>query len=174
MQSIDYKSSFPGASETMTRPTSMDAIDRKILRVVQKDASLTIAEIASRVGLSQTPCWKRLQRLESTGVIKRRIAVLDPAKLGLGITVFVAVEVGDHSGRALTRFATEIAAMDEVMDVYRMAGDVDFMLRVVAPDTAAFDLFYKRLIEAMPLKKVTSRFALESIKSETAFPIANV
>jgi Lrp/AsnC family transcriptional regulator len=150
----------------------MDAIDRKILRVVQKDASLSIAEIASRVGLSQTPCWKRLQRLEASGVIKRRIAVLDPVKLGLGITVFVAIEVGDHSGKALTHFATEIAAMDEVMDFYRMAGDVDFMLRVVASDTAAFDLFYKRLIETMPLKKVTSRFALESIKAETAFPIA--
>ncbi len=156
----------------MSRPTSMDAIDRKILRVVQKDASLSIAEIASRVGLSQTPCWKRLQRLEATGVIKRRIAVLDPVKLGLGITVFVAIEVGDHSGKALAHFATEIAAMDEVMDFYRMAGDVDFMLRVVAPDTAAFDSFYKRLIETMPLKKVTSRFALESIKAETAFPIA--
>lgn len=156
----------------MSRPTSMDAIDRKILRVVQKDAALSIAEIASRVGLSQTPCWKRLQRLEATGVIKRRIAVLDPVKLGLGITVFVAIEVGDHSGTTLTRFATEIAAMDEVMDFYRMAGDVDFMLRVVASDTAAFDMFYKRLIETMPLKKVTSRFALESIKAETAFPIA--
>jgi Lrp/AsnC family transcriptional regulator len=157
----------------MSRPTSMDGIDKKILRIVQKDAALSIAEIASRVGLSQTPCWKRLQRLEATGVIKRRIAVLDPQKLGLGITVFVAIEVGDHSGKTLTRFAAEIAAMDEVMDFYRMAGDVDFMLRVVAPDTAAFDTFYKRLIETMPLKKVTSRFALETVKAETAYPIAN-
>jgi Lrp/AsnC family transcriptional regulator len=150
----------------------MDAIDKKILRIIQKDASLSISEIASRVGLSQTPCWKRLQRLETTGVIKRRVAVLDPAKLGIGITVFVAIEVGDHSGKTLAHLATEIAAMDEVMDFYRMAGDVDFMLRVVAPDTAAFDLFYKRLIDKIPLKKVTSRFALETVKAETAFPIA--
>lgn len=157
----------------MSERRTMDGIDKKILRIVQRDASLSIAEIASRVGLSQTPCWKRLQRLEATGVIKRRIAVLDPVKLGLGITVFVAIEVGDHSGKTLTRFAAEIAAMDEVMDFYRMAGDVDFMLRVVAPDTAAFDQFYRRLIEMMPLKKVTSRFALETVKAETAFPIAN-
>jgi Lrp/AsnC family transcriptional regulator len=150
---------------------NMDAIDKKILRIIQKDASLSISEIASRVGLSQTPCWKRLQRLEATGVIKRRVAVLDPAKLGIGITVFVAIEVGDHSGKTLAHFATQIAAMDEVMDFYRMAGDVDFMLRVVAPDTAAFDQFYKRLIDTMPLKKVTSRFALETVKEETAFPI---
>jgi Lrp/AsnC family transcriptional regulator len=157
----------------MSAPRKMDAIDKKILRIVQKDASLPISEIAAMVGLSQTPCWKRLQRLEATGVIKRRIAVLDPTKLGLGVTVFVAIEVGDHSGKSLARFASEIAAMDEVMDFYRMAGDVDFMLRVVAPDTAAFDSFYKQLIEMMPLKKVTSRFALENIKAETAYPIAN-
>jgi Lrp/AsnC family transcriptional regulator len=149
----------------------MDAIDKKILRIIQKDASLSISEIASRVGLSQTPCWKRLQRLEASGVIKRRVAVLDPAKLGIRITVFVAIEVGDHSGKTLAHFAAQMAAMDEVMDIYRLAGDVDFMLRVVAPDTAAFDLFYKRLIDTMPLKKVTSRVALETMKEETAFPI---
>lgn len=150
----------------------MDAIDREILRIVQKDASLSIAEIAARVGLSQTPCWKRLQRLEASGVIVRRIALLDPLKLGLGITVFVAVELDDHSGKTLARFAAAIATMDEVMESYRMAGDVDFLLRVVAPDTAAFDSFYKRLIETMPLKKVTSRVALQTVKAETAFPIA--
>ena len=105
-------------------------------------------------------------------MIKRRIALLDPMKLGLGITVFVTIEVGDHSAAAQKRFAVELAAMEEVMDFYRMAGEVDYLLRVVVPDTAAFDEFYKRLIEIMPLKKVTSRFALENIKSETAFPIS--
>lgn len=157
----------------MSEPKIMDAIDKRILRIVQKDASLSISEIATQVGLSQTPCWKRIQRLEKSGVIKRRIAILDPIKLGLGITVFVAIEVGDHSGSALARFASDVAGMDEVMDFYRVAGDVDYMLRVVAPDTAAFDAFYKRLIDLMPLKKVTSRFALETIKSETALPIAS-
>ena len=149
----------------------MDVIDKRILRIVQRDARQSIGQIATQVGLSQTPCWKRLQRLDASGVIKRRIALLDPAKLGLGLTVLVSIEVGDHAGNALARFAAEVAAMDEVMEFYRLAGDVDYFLRVVVPDAAAFDGFYKRLIETMPLKKVTSRFALENIKSETAFPI---
>lgn len=157
----------------MSELANLDAIDRRILRLVQKDASLSIAEIAAKVGLSQTPCWKRLQKLEGAGIIKRRIAVLDPVKLGLGITVLVEIEVGDHSAAALARFSTDVAAMEEVMDFYRTAGDVDFTLRVIAPSPAAFDAFYKRLIDLMPLKKVTSRFALETIKSETALPIAS-
>lgn len=156
----------------MSAPVILDAIDKRILRIIQKDASVSISEIASRVGLSQTPCWKRLQRLDAAGVIKRRIALLDPMKLGLGITVFVAIDVGDHSSAALTRFAANVAAMDEVMDFYRMAGEVNYMLRVVVPDMPAFDDFYRRLIEIIPLKNATSRFALENIKSETAFPIA--
>ena len=149
----------------------MDLIDKRILRIVQRDARQSIGQIATQVGLSQTPCWKRLQRLDASGVIKRRIALLDPVKLGLGLTVLVSIEVGDHAGKALARFAAEVAAMDEVMEFYRVAGDIDYFLRVVVPDAAAFDGFYKRLIETMPLKKVTSRFALENIKSETAFPI---
>jgi len=149
----------------------MDLIDKRILRIVQRDARQSIGQIATQVGLSQTPCWKRLQRLDASGVIKRRIALLDPVKLGLGLTVLVSIEVGDHAGKALARFAAEVAAMDEVMEFYRVAGDIDYFLRVVVPHAAAFDAFYMRLIETMPLKKVTSRFALENIKSETAFPI---
>jgi Lrp/AsnC family transcriptional regulator len=149
----------------------MDLIDKRILRIVQRDARQSIGQIATQVGLSQTPCWKRLQRLDASGVIKRRIALLDPVKLGLGLTVLVSIEVGDHAGKALARFAAEVAAMDEVMEFYRVAGDIDYFLRVVVLDAAAFDAFYMRLIETMPLKKVTSRFALENIKSETAFPI---
>src|SRR6187200_3111523 len=102
----------------------MDAIDRKILAVVQEDASLSVAEIGSRVGLSSTPCWKRIQRLEAEGVITRRVALVDPAKIGLGITVFVSIETGDHSQEWLTRFAELVGAIPEVMEVYRMAGDV--------------------------------------------------
>ncbi|MGB6175824.1 MAG: Lrp/AsnC family transcriptional regulator [Methylocella sp.] len=150
----------------------MDMIDRRILRIVQKDASLSIRETSTQVGLSQAACWKRLHRLNASGMIKRRIALLDPVKLGLGLTAFVSVQVGDHSGKAIARFAAEIAAMDEVMECYRMAGGIDYGLRVVVPDAAAFDVFYKRLIETIPLKNVTSRFALENVKSETAFPIA--
>jgi Lrp/AsnC family transcriptional regulator len=155
----------------MNEPKAMDAIDKRILRIVQKDASLSIREIAMQVGLSPTACWKRLRRLDASGVIKRRIALLDPLKVGLGLTAFVSVQVGDHSGKAIARFAAEIAAMEEVMECYRMAGDVDYGLRVVVPDAAAFDIFYKRLIDTIPLKNVKSRFALENVKCETAFPI---
>ncbi len=149
----------------------MDAIDRKILAVVQEDASLSVAEIGQRVGLSSTPCWKRLQRLEADGVILRRVALVAPEKVGLGITVFVSVETGDHSNEWLKRFAEVASAMPEVMEFYRMAGDVDYMLRVVVPDIAGYDTFYKKLIAAVPLKNVTSRFAMERIKSTTALPI---
>ena len=149
----------------------MDAIDRKILAVVQQDASLSVAEIGQRVGLSSTPCWKRLQRLEADGVILGRVALVDPDKVGLGITVFVSIETGDHSQEWLKRFAETVGGMPEVMEFYRMAGDVDYMLRVVVPDIAGYDTFYKKLIATVPLKNVTSRFAMERIKSTTALPI---
>jgi Lrp/AsnC family transcriptional regulator len=138
---------------------------------VQEDASLSVAEIGQRVGLSSTPCWKRLQRLETDGVILRRVALVAPEKIGLGITVFVSVETGDHSNAWLKRFAEVVSAMPEVMEFYRMAGDVDYMLRVVVADIAGYDTFYKKLIAAVPLKNVTSRFAMERIKSTTALPI---
>jgi Lrp/AsnC family transcriptional regulator len=150
----------------------MDAVDRKILAVVQQDASLSVAEVGQRVGLSSTPCWKRLQRLEAEGVIMRRVALVDPDKIGLGITVYVSVETGDHSQEWLKSFAEVVGAMPEVMEFYRMAGDVDYMLRVVVPDIAGYDAFYKKLIGTVPLKNVTSRFAMERIKSTTALPIA--
>jgi Lrp/AsnC family transcriptional regulator, cysteine-sensing transcriptional activator len=150
----------------------MDAVDRKILTVVQQDASLSVAEIGQRVGLSSTPCWKRLQRLEADGVIMRRVALVDPDKIGLGTTVYVSIETGDHSEEWLKRFADVVGAMPEVMEFYRMAGDVDYMLRVVVPDIAGYDVFYKKLIGTVPLKNVTSRFAMERIKSTTALPIA--
>jgi Lrp/AsnC family transcriptional regulator len=149
----------------------MDAIDRKILAVLQENASLAVAEIGSRVGLSSTPCWKRIQRLEADGVIQKRVALVDQARIGLGVTVFVSIETGDHSQDWLERFAKTVGAMPEVMEFYRMAGDVDYMLRVVVPDIAGFDAFYKRLIASVPLTNVTSRFAMEKIKSTTALPI---
>ncbi len=152
----------------------MDAIDRKIIAVVQEDASLSVAEIGQRVGLSSTPCWKRLQKLEAEGVITGRVALIDPEKIGLGITVFVSIETGDHSEEWLARFAELVSAMPEVMEFYRMAGDVDYMLRVVVRDMQSYDTFYKKLIAAVPLKNVTSRFAMERIKSTTALPIGQM
>ena len=149
----------------------MDAIDRKILLTLQEDASLSVAEIGQRVGLSSTPCWKRIQRLEADGVIQKRVAIVDQDKVGLGISVFVSVETDDHSEEWLGGFAGAVSAMPEVMEFYRMAGDVDYMLRVVVQDMQAYDTFYKKLIAASPLKNVTSRFAMEKIKSTTSLPI---
>ncbi|MFI5013750.1 MAG: Lrp/AsnC family transcriptional regulator [Hyphomicrobiales bacterium] len=149
----------------------MDATDRKILTLLQADSSLSIAELAERVHLSQTPCWKRVQKLEAKGIITRRVALVSPEKIGLGLTVFVAIETSDHSTEWLQRFAETVSAMPEVMELYRMAGEVDYQLRVVVADMAAYDLFYKRLIAAMPLKNVTSRFAMERIKQTTALPV---
>jgi Lrp/AsnC family transcriptional regulator len=149
----------------------MDAIDKKILATLQEDASLSVAEIGQRVGLSSTPCWKRIQKLEADGVITKRVALVDQVKIGLGITVFVSIETGDHSQEWLARFADTVSAMPEVMEFYRMAGDVDYMLRVVVADMQSYDAFYKRLIAAAPLKNVTSRFAMEKIKSTTLLPI---
>ena len=149
----------------------MDAIDTKILRFLQEDASISIAELAQRVNLSQTPCWKRIQRLESSGVIKGRVALVDPEKIGLSLTAFVSVEAYDHTEAWTQRFADFVSTLPEVMEFYRMAGDVDYILRVVVPDMAAYDGFYKKLINAVPLKNVTSRFAMERIKSTTAYPL---
>jgi Lrp/AsnC family transcriptional regulator len=149
----------------------MDATDRKILTLLQADSSLSIAELAERVHLSQTPCWKRVQKLEAKGIITRRVALVSPEKIGLGLTVFVAIETADHSPEWLSRFAETVSAMPEVMELYRMAGEVDYQLRVVVADMAAYDLFYKRLISAMPLKNVTSHFAMERIKQTTALPV---
>ena len=149
----------------------LDAIDRKILSVLQDDASLSVAEIGERVGLSSTPCWKRIQRLEADGIILKRVALVEQTRIGLGLTVFVSVESGDHSDKWLRAFADAVSAMPEVMEFYRMAGDVDYMLRVVVADMQSYDTFYKKLISAVPLKNVTSRFAMEKIKSVTALPV---
>jgi Lrp/AsnC family transcriptional regulator len=149
----------------------IDAIDRKILRVLQEDASLSVAEIGARVGLSSTPCWKRIQRMESEGIITGKVALVDQDKIGLGLSVFVSVESYDHSDAWLKKFAEAVRSMPEVMEFYRMAGDVDYMLRVVVTDMQSYDIFYKKLIGAVALKNVTSRFAMEKIKSVTALPV---
>jgi Lrp/AsnC family transcriptional regulator len=149
----------------------MDHTDIKILAILQEDASLSVAEVASRVNLSQTPAWRRIQRLEEQGVIERRVAILNPESIGLGLSVFVEIETGDHSAEWLGRFADAVSQMPEVMEVYRMAGDVDYLLRIAVSDMAAYDAFYKRLIETVPLKNVTSRFAMERVKATTAYPL---
>src|SRR3984893_279219 len=150
----------------------MDAIDRKIVALLQEDASLSLAAIAHRVGLSQSPCWKRIQGLEKAGVILKRVVLISPESIGVGLTVFVSIESGDHSTAWLSKFAQTVTAMPEVMEFYRMAGDIDYMLRVAVPDMQGYDAFYKKLIDTLPLKNVTSRFSMERIKSNTAYPLA--
>ena len=152
-------------------PRRIDAIDRKILNVLQDDATLSVAEIGERVGLSSTPCWKRIQRMEAEGIITGKVALVDQDRIGLKLSVFVSVESGDHSDAWLKKFAEAVSAMPEVIELYRMAGDVDYMLRVVVADMRSYDAFYKKLISAVPLKNVTSRFAMEKIKSVTALPV---
>ena len=149
----------------------LDGIDLKILAVMQADVSLSVAEIGDRVGLSATPCWKRIQRLEKNKVITGRVALVDQNRVGLGITVFVSIESGDHSDAWLKSFAKAVSGMPEVLEFYRMAGDVDYMLRVVVKDMQSYDLFYKKLIKSVSVKNVTSRFAMEKIKSVTALPV---
>ncbi len=143
----------------------IDAIDRAILRLLATDASLSLNEIARRVGLTATPCWKRIRRLEEAGVIRGRIAVIDAEKVGLPVSAFVAVETADHSAAWLERFAAVVAKTPEIVGAWRMSGDVDYLLHVVVPDIAAYDGFYRRLIAAVPLRNVTSRFAMEHLKA---------
>ncbi len=155
----------------MAKTQEMDAADRRILDLLQADASLSLNDISERVGLSPTPCWKRIRKLEEAGVILRRVALVDPAKVGAGVTVFVSVNTREHSREWLDHFAATVAAFPEVVELYRMSGDVDYMLRVLVPDIAAYDAFYKKLVGAVPLADVTSRFAMEAIKYTTHVPV---
>lgn len=149
----------------MAAEKEMDRLDREILRLLASDASLSLAEIADKVGLTPTPCWKRIRRMEEAGIITGRVAVIDPAKIGLSVSVFVAVETADHSSVWLQRFAEVVSSMPEIVDAWRMSGDVDYLLHVVVADIAAYDTFYRRLIAAVPLRNVTSRFSMERLKA---------
>ena len=150
---------------------ALDKIDRKILTLLQKDATMPVAEIGRKVGLSTTPCWRRIQKMEEDGVIKRRVAVLDPAKVNAGVTVFVSVKTNEHSEGWLRKFATVVEDFSEVVEFYRMSGDVDYLLRIVVPDIGAYDSFYKKLIAKIALTDVSSSFAMEQIKYTTALPL---
>ena len=152
----------------------LDAIDRKILEILQQDAGLQVAELASRVGLSQTPCWRRVQRLKEAGVITRHVMLLDPHKVNVGVTVFVAVRTSTHTQEWFERFRATIEAIPEVVEFYRMSGEIDYLLRVVVPDIAAYDAVYKRLIAGTQLFDVSSSFAMEQIKFTTALPLSYI
>ncbi len=152
----------------------MDAVDKKILVILQQDSAQPVADIARKVGLSVTPCWRRIQKLEEEGIITSRVALLNAKKVGLGMSVFVAIKITEHSSEWLIKFATKISEYEEVVEFYRMSGDVDYLLRVVVKNMAAYDTFYKKLISEVPLKDVSSSFAMEEIKYSTALPISQL
>ncbi|MDF2373580.1 MAG: Lrp/AsnC family transcriptional regulator [Rhizobiaceae bacterium] len=149
----------------------MDRLDRKILRILQEDSTLAVADVAKKVGLSTTPCWRRIQKLEEEGVIRRRVALLDQAKINANVTVFVSIRTNSHSSEWLLRFSEVITQFPEVVEFYRMSGEVDYLLRVVVPDIAAYDAFYQKLIKKIEIRDVSSSFAMEQIKYTTQLPL---
>ena len=149
----------------------MDDFDYLILHELQEDASLAVAVVAERVGLSPTPCWRRIQKLEANGVIRARVALLDAAQLDLGLTVFVHLRIARHGTDWLDQFTSGIMAMEEVLEVNRLAGNWDYLLRVLVADMPAYDEFYKRLIEIDGLNDVSSSFSMQQIKYTTALPL---
>ena len=149
----------------------MDDIDRHILFRLQEDSTQSVADIAERVGLSTTPCWRRIQILEREGIIERRVALLDPDRMNVGVTVFVRLKTSQHNIEWLENFARAVSEIPEIVEIYRMSGDVDYLLRVVVPDIAAYDGVYKRLIAAADFLDVSSTFAMERIKYTTALPV---
>jgi Lrp/AsnC family transcriptional regulator len=148
----------------------LDAIDRRILDVLQHDASLPIAAIAEKVGLSAGPCWRRIRRLEQDGVILRRVALADRRKLNLGTTVFVAVKAPRHAVEWSDAFRRVIDGFPEVVGAWRLTGEIDYLLRVVVPDVEAYDAFYQRLITRLEFSNVSASIAMEEMKFTTALP----
>src|SRR5258705_1572945 len=152
----------------------IDSIDRRILEELQHDAARPIEQIASRVGLTQNPCWRRIKRLEAVGVIQRRVAIVDAARLGIGLTVFVSIRTNQHNESWLERFASGVRKIPEVVELYRMSGDTDYLLKVLARDVADYDRIYKQLIRVAELHDVSSSFAMEQIKYTTEVPLGGV
>jgi Lrp/AsnC family transcriptional regulator len=149
----------------------MDKLDKRILDLLQKSGDLTAAEIADRVGLSKAPCWRRIQRLRETGIIKQTVALLDAHALNVGTTVFVTIKTANHSAAWFDKFAKAVREVPEVMEIYRMSGDTDYLMKIVVPDIDGYDVVYKRLIAAVELLDVSASFALEIIKYTTALPL---
>lgn len=149
----------------------LDRIDLALLAALQEDASMSVAALGEKVGLSSTPCWKRLKRLDDAGVISRRVVVLDRHKVGLPVTVFVSLRTARHDEKWLAQFAAAVVALPEVLEFHRMSGDVDYLLKVVTTDIDGYDRFYKRLIRMAELSGVSSAFSMEQIKSTSSLPL---
>lgn len=155
----------------MTAPATLDRIDRRILQELMADATLPVSQLAERVGLSQTPCWKRVQKLEAAGIVTGRVALVDPAAIGLGLTVFVEIEAADHTPEWRAALAAVVADLPAVQEVHRMAGEVDYLLKVLVSGMAAYDAFYLDLTQRLACRNVTSKFSMERMKATTALPI---
>lgn len=153
------------------KKSSLDSIDRRILNLLQENADLTVKEIAATVNLSSTPCWKRIQRMHEVGIIRGSVALLDARKVDLDLTVFVAIRTSEHNIEWSEHFTQVVEAFPEITEVYRMSGEVDYILKVVVRDTRAYDAFYKRLIKKVFLSDINSMFAMEEMKYSTALPI---
>lgn len=149
----------------------MDKLDRKILDLLQKNGELTAAEVAERVGLSKVPCWRRIRRMQEEGIIRQTVALLDAKALNVGTTVFVMMKTANHSAAWFEKFSKAMRDIPEIIEIYRMSGEVDYLMRVVVPDIDAYDVVYKKLIAAVDLLDVSASFALETIKSTTALPL---
>jgi Lrp/AsnC family transcriptional regulator len=155
----------------MTDALPLDRIDRRILNELMRDATLPVSQLAERVGLSQTPCWKRVQKLEAAGVITGRVALVDPAAIGLGLTVFVEIEAADHTPEWRMAFAAVVVDFPEIQEAHRMAGEVDYLLKVLVSSMAAYDTFYLSLTQRLPCRNVTSKFSMERLKATTVLPL---
>ncbi len=150
----------------------MDKYDRRLLELLQADASLSVAELAKRVSLSSTPCWRRVRNLEETGVIQKRVALLDRNKMNLPVTVFCAIKTNQHDLEWLDRFARVVRDIPEVAEFYRMSGDTDYLIKIVVPDIDTYDQVYKKLISSIDIYDVSSSFAMEQLKYTTALPVS--
>jgi Lrp/AsnC family transcriptional regulator len=149
----------------------MDKIDKAILELLQANATASLQEVSEKVSLSTTPCWRRIQRLEKEGFIRQRVALLDADKLNVGVTVFVSVRTSEHNEKWVRKFTGVVSSIPEIVECYRMSGDVDYLLRVVVPDIKGYDAVYKKLIREIELSDVSSSFAMEQIKYTTALPL---
>jgi len=149
----------------------MDRKDRQILRALQKDATLTVADLAESVGLSKSACWRRIQHLEEAGIIAARVTLLNQEALGLNLTVFATVRTHEHTADWFQQFHSVTMSMPNVMEVHRMSGDVDYLLRAVVPDMKSYDSMYREMIAKVNLFDVSSSFSMETIKYTTALPI---
>lgn len=158
----------------MASSVKLDSIDRKLLALLQENGERQVADLAEAVGLSQTPCWRRVQRLKEAGVITRNVMLVDRHKVNVGVTVFVSIRTNTHTQKWFDQFRAAVEAIPEVVEFYRMSGDVDYLLRVVVPDIAAYDQVYKRLIAGTQLFDVSSSFAMEEIKFTTALPLSYI